>query len=100
LRPPPEGWTAAVQRASDGELVDLLKRSQIVMWQAVMLADFDAYLGNPRPGASRTAYKYESVAVPARRTSAADRVRPLGIALTLVATALLAANGLVLWRRS
>ncbi|MCA1834044.1 MAG: hypothetical protein ABR548_15295 [Actinomycetota bacterium] len=100
LQPARTSWRDEVADANTLQLRALGVRAQRVMWQVSMLADFDAYLGNPGKGASQTKYLYESAAPTVSSVGERERVRPLGIALTLVAAMLVAGNGTVLWRRS
>jgi hypothetical protein len=102
LDPPGGGtWSRALARADAAEVRDALALGQTTMWQALRRAEFDAYLGNPGTGPSRTRYEYVMGPV-ARRAAPQERagVRPGAVVLALVAAALAIANALVLRSRS
>jgi len=102
---PPGGartWRAALARAQAREVRDGFVLAQVVLWQGLRVADYQAFLGTPLGGTFRATYEFAPATVEAAPTPRAppERVRPMGIALALVAAALIAGNGVALWRRA
>jgi hypothetical protein len=102
LAPPGEAtWARALVGAGRAELRGPLEIAQTTMWQALRLAEFEAYLGNPGSGSSSTRYEYVSASAVARPTPVQrGGVKVGAVVLVLVAAALAIRNAAVLWARS
>ncbi|HVM11914.1 MAG TPA: hypothetical protein VM638_05505 [Actinomycetota bacterium] len=86
---------------------DPLDRLLLLLWEVARLRQYDAYLGNPDPtGPAETSYRYVLAAVrdgaeqPPARRALPSTFGPLGLAVALLALALLLLSGILLWRHS
>jgi hypothetical protein len=103
LLAPPNGetWQHALSGLDPRGLRETLVRAETAMWQALLLPQLDAYLGNPGTGPSQTVYEITS----ASAAPPPVRVRPArlhagGLALALAAAALAIGNAALLWSKS
>jgi hypothetical protein len=102
LDPGARTWRAALRGASRQRIADALLLAESFLWQGLRRQDYEAFLGAPVGGRFTATYRFEAArkVAPPVATDAPEPVKPLGIAMALVALALIGVNGVALWRRS